>query len=356
MVRTSSLIAIFLLCLSVNGRAEDEISLTNARTIVFYGDNITQNNLYSRLVETFIISRFPHQTFRTFNSGWGGDTATAGIKRFSRDAGPFKPDLVFVNFGMNDGKCAPENTEFTPVQWYIRSQSELNDAIKSGRGRGVFLTTSVIDNELQGSDAYNDTLAQFADELLSFAKQNHSPAVDVFHYMRPLQQNVKAAIPKFALTQDSIHPNIAGALVMAYCVIKRLDASHVGADIVIRNGKLISIKGATLTHFEYAGDQIKFDLTLPFVPLYVRADARTISPFLPIEDELNHFELRIDGWNQTSGCSISVDGAATGTSPAAEINYGIDLALLDGAPWLRQRQNHGRTIKRIQTWIRAIQP
>ena len=79
------------------------VRIGDQETIVFYGDSITEQNLYTAYLETFLLSRFPGKKLAIFNFGWGGDTASGGNKRFARDVLPVKPSLVFVNFGMNDG-------------------------------------------------------------------------------------------------------------------------------------------------------------------------------------------------------------------------------------------------------------
>src|ERR1041385_7460169 len=77
------------------------VALRDRETIVFLGDSITEQNLYSEYLETFLLSRFPSKELAAFNFGWGGDTASGGAKRFARDVAPVRPTLVFVDFGMN---------------------------------------------------------------------------------------------------------------------------------------------------------------------------------------------------------------------------------------------------------------
>ena len=69
------------------------VRLGEQETIVFYGDSITEQNLYSAYLETFLLSRFPQKKLASFNFGWGGDTASGGDKRFARDVSGVKPSL-----------------------------------------------------------------------------------------------------------------------------------------------------------------------------------------------------------------------------------------------------------------------
>ena len=99
------------------------VALEDEETVVFYGDSITEQNLYPAYLETFFASRFPSKTIASFNMGWSGDTARGGNQRFDRDVAPIEPTLVFVNFGMNDGGYKPFQQGV--YDSYLASQKEL---------------------------------------------------------------------------------------------------------------------------------------------------------------------------------------------------------------------------------------
>src|SRR4051794_8191261 len=87
------------------------IVLGETETIAVIGDSITQQNLYSAFLETFLVSRLPGKRLAFWNLGWGGDVAPGGHGRFGRDVAPLAPSLVLINFGMNDGSYAPPQDE-----------------------------------------------------------------------------------------------------------------------------------------------------------------------------------------------------------------------------------------------------
>ena len=41
--------------------------------MVFFGDSITEQHLYTTFVETYSLTRFPERHVTFANSGWGGD-------------------------------------------------------------------------------------------------------------------------------------------------------------------------------------------------------------------------------------------------------------------------------------------
>ena len=76
--------------------------------MVFYGDSITERRLYSSFSEAFFLTRFPKVNVRFVNSGWAGDTVAGGAGgsaqvRLQRDVIAYKPNVVTILLGMNDG-------------------------------------------------------------------------------------------------------------------------------------------------------------------------------------------------------------------------------------------------------------
>src|SRR5579864_5477286 len=96
--------------------------------VVFLGDSITEQRLYTTYIEAYALTRHPEWKLWFRNVGWGGDTSwlrqrshpdetklfaadeatqqqmveTAVKRGLERDVLPLKPTFVTVNFGMND--------------------------------------------------------------------------------------------------------------------------------------------------------------------------------------------------------------------------------------------------------------
>ncbi len=82
--------------------------------VVFYGDSITEQRMYSTILETFVATRYPDLNVTFVNSGWGGDTVHGGgggtiDTRLNRDVFPYQPTVVTIMLGMNDGGYRAEN-------------------------------------------------------------------------------------------------------------------------------------------------------------------------------------------------------------------------------------------------------
>jgi lysophospholipase L1-like esterase len=315
------------------------VSIGDEETIVFYGDSITEQNLYSAYLETFLLSRFPGKKLATFNFGWGGDTASGGDRRFARDVLPVRPSLVFVNFGMNDGgyKAYDEPT----FRNYRDAQQALAETIRASGARQVLFTTSPVDDVLRkDGGVYNDTLSHMAWGVIDLARERQLPVIDLLHPMVEVQRLAKEKDPAFTMIPDTVHPDAAGHLVMAYLAMRQIEAPRSVGEIVVDGASVTAADGATVTDVKTADGSFEFDLQLPFLPFYVPMEARRALELVPLEDDLNRFRLRAKDGTAADRLVLSVDGRTLGTFEKAELERGIDLALLDNAPWAQA----GRTL------------
>src|SRR5271156_1274196 len=114
--------------------AEGPFALRDGDRVVFYGDSITEQRLYTTFVETYVVTRFPSLNVSFVHSGWGGDRVTGGgggpiDKRLSRDVFAYKPTVVTVMLGMNDASYQPFKQQIFDV--YAKGYEHLVDSIKS---------------------------------------------------------------------------------------------------------------------------------------------------------------------------------------------------------------------------------
>src|SRR5437016_12617874 len=103
----SSLALVLFLDFAPDVRAKGTFAIRDGDRIVFYGDSITDQRLYTTFVETYIVTRFPAMNVAFVHSGWGGDRVSGGgggpiDVRLARDVFAYKPTVVTVMLGMND--------------------------------------------------------------------------------------------------------------------------------------------------------------------------------------------------------------------------------------------------------------
>jgi hypothetical protein len=58
--------------------AQSKFYLKPGDRVVFYGDSITDQRLYTTFVESYAVTRFPGMNVNFVHSGWGGDRVSGG--------------------------------------------------------------------------------------------------------------------------------------------------------------------------------------------------------------------------------------------------------------------------------------
>src|SRR5271168_4543179 len=115
-------------------KADGPFAIKEGDRIVFYGDSITDQRLYTTFVETYIVTRFPSMNVAFVHSGWGGDRVTGGgggpvDTRLVRDVFAYKPSVVTVMLGMNDASYRAFDQKIFDV--YAKGYSHLVESLKS---------------------------------------------------------------------------------------------------------------------------------------------------------------------------------------------------------------------------------
>src|SRR6185437_4207388 len=88
--------------------AASDFAIHDGDRVVLYGDSITDQRLYSTFIEEYVLTRFPTWKVQWTQSGVGGDKVSGGAEgpidlRIQRDVLPYKPNIVTIMLGMNDG-------------------------------------------------------------------------------------------------------------------------------------------------------------------------------------------------------------------------------------------------------------
>src|SRR5206468_356370 len=100
LVRTLCLVAF----VALQARSET-FALKDGDRVVFYGDSITDQRLYTTFTETYVVTRFPKLDVSFVHSGWGGDRVTGGgggpiDSRLRRAVLAYTPTVMTIMLGM----------------------------------------------------------------------------------------------------------------------------------------------------------------------------------------------------------------------------------------------------------------
>ncbi|MFN9265144.1 MAG: SGNH/GDSL hydrolase family protein, partial [Acidobacteriota bacterium] len=165
----------------------EEFHLKDGDRVVFFGDSITDQRLYTTFTETFAVTRFPGHKITFTHSGWGGDRVTGGAgggiaERLSRDVLAYQPTVVSIMLGMNDGRVRPYEQQIFDT--YANGYRNLVKELKA-KAPGVRITAiqpSPYDDvtyEPRFPGGYNAVLLRFADFLAQLAKDQQLTVADL---------------------------------------------------------------------------------------------------------------------------------------------------------------------------------
>ena len=204
-------------------------------TVVFAGDSITHQCLYTQYIETFFYTRIPERAIHFHNAGVRGDSAGDVLARFDEDIAAAHPRYVTLLLGMNDGGYAGIDPE--RFVKYQEGVTALLDRIEAIGAKAILLTPTLFDHQVaekrQGDETwrfngkpfdpdYNAVLAFYGAWLREEGRRRGVPVVDLWGPMNRLTALQRREDQEFTMIQDAIHPGPAGQAVMAFEFLDQL--------------------------------------------------------------------------------------------------------------------------------------
>jgi acyl-CoA thioesterase I len=180
--------------------------------IVALGDSLTYAWMaekgYVDFLQDMLKARYPAAAVSFINRGIPGDTAAGGLRRLKTEVIEEQPDLVFVQFGLNDAftGCPPAE--------YGATISRIVERLRHDTRAEVLLLTSVA-----LADPEEDALAEKYYEMLSRVARDLSvPLARVHAWWKEKRGADFAGL----LQADLVHPTAAGYRLMAEAIMQEL--------------------------------------------------------------------------------------------------------------------------------------
>lgn len=340
----------------------------NNDSVVFLGDSITEQRLYTTYIEAYTLTRFPHEKFTFRNVGWGGDTAwlrqrfhtnegvlfaakadeqQAMVEKsvgagLARDVLPLKPTAVTVDFGMNDHSYQAFRPDIFGA--YTRSQAQIAKVLAANGARVALVTPQPIEEHRADpdKDVRNQSLSKFADGLMGVATNHGALFVDQFNPYMAIMLQTRAQKPgAFIGGGDAVHPGPAGHTLMAWAILKGLGApagvSAAALDVTrFLRSKVVCATNCKVTNVKYAGGVLRFDRKDNALPMPIDPRAEAALSLAPIADDLNRYELRTLGL-KADRYAVTVDGQALAEVSRQDLARGWNMATATG-PISKQSQ------------------
>jgi lysophospholipase L1-like esterase len=341
-----------------------QFALHDGDTVVFYGDSITAQRLYTRFAEEFVLTRYPTLHIRFVNAGVPGDTAYGGYagamaERVQRDVAPFHPTMITVMLGMNDGGYVPESEKIDSI--FQKGYRELLDALhKAAPDALITLICPTPYDEVTHSTefpGYSHVQDKNADDVSKIAAQwqtQGDKAIFLADFHRPLTdalERAKAQFPQLAplMIPDRIHPSETGHWIMAAALMSAWHANPIVSRLALNaaTAEVIDKDRTTVTQLEKSGNGIKWTQLDDALPLPLDFNNAMTRVLLGVSDiaQDDQLMLRMEGL-EPGQYQLSIDAKPIAVFSREELQHGVNLALyktpmLDqarGIDWSEERR------------------
>jgi lysophospholipase L1-like esterase len=332
--------------------------LKNGDTVVFYGDSITDQRLYTTFAETYAVTRFPNLDVKFVHSGWGGDRVTGGgggtiDVRLQRDVYPYTPTVMTIMLGMNDGRYKAFDEQLFDT--YANGIKDIVTNVKT-KVPGVRITLiepSPYDDVTRPpvfAEGYNSVLVRYGAFLKDLAARGDMNFADLNTSVVQELGQANALDPEGAkkLLPDRVHPGPGGHLLMAKALLKAWNAPSIVTAVEMdaetgsaRRSENTSITGVKIEN-TISWDQL--DKALP-----ISLDMKDAGVALAVRSSdvlqaLNQELLRVSGLTGAN-YRLKIDGEDLGAFTKEQLSGGINLATLP-TPMMRQAADvHALTLK-----------
>ncbi|MCA9216454.1 MAG: DUF1080 domain-containing protein [Planctomycetales bacterium] len=314
--------------------AAEQLVLKKGDRLAIVGDSITEQKLYSKFMETYLLACYPELEIQTFQFGWGGERAPGFASRMENDLVPWRPDVVTTCYGMNDGSYREYTEQIGET--YEDGMRQIIDRMKKAGATIVVGSPGVVDsftfarNRPDFDQVYNHNLEQLGQIAKQLATENKFPHADVFGAMNQAMLTAKSALgEEFPVAGgDGVHPGPNGHLVMAYAFLKSLgldgDLGIVTIDLAANSATATGghrILGVQSGEFELESSRYPFCF---YGGENDQNGTASILPFISFNQDLNRFVLKVTGLS-TSHAEVTF-GSASKTFSKQRLAQGINLA------------------------------
>ncbi|MBX3257576.1 MAG: SGNH/GDSL hydrolase family protein [Chitinophagaceae bacterium] len=330
--------------------------------VVFAGNSITEAGFYETYIWLYYITHFPERKITVYNGGIGGDVARQIYLRMDSDLLAVKPTVLSVSFGMNDSryfeywmqKDRTDSVRKSAIDTSYKWFEKIRDKVNAYPGiKKIVMSSSPYDETVKnGKDPFWGKFKTM-EGIVAFQKeaavQNNWSYVDLFYPMTYINTKGQETDTAFTITgPDRIHPGNAGHFVMAYLFLKSQGlANKPVSNIVINAGnkKVVRADNATIREVNKTASGISFRYLARSLPFPMDSSARVWEnpqkqyealKLIPFVKEFDEEMLTVQGLHATGNYVLKIDGSTIKNFTGAELNEGINLALLSNTPQYRQ--------------------
>ena len=314
------------------------------------GDSITEQKMYSRIMEDYLTMCVPELKVTVRQYGWSGERAPGFLERMTNDCLRFTPTIATTCYGMNDHEYREYSDRIGDT---YRTNSDAIIRAFESKGVRVILGSAGCVGKVPPwpkdrsftVDQLNQNLGTLRNIDIALAESEKVGFADVFW---PMLNAGATARQRYDTNYnisggDGVHPGWAGHTVMAYAFLKAmgLDGDLGTFTVDLKKNKMKTSKGHEVVSAKDGEYQIKSS-RYPFCPCEPETTANNRYPvcgkddvskdnnirsgmtLIPFNQDLNR--LTLVAKNGSAQQYQVTWGGESKTFSAAQLEQGINLA------------------------------
>ncbi|MCX7047511.1 MAG: SGNH/GDSL hydrolase family protein [Candidatus Sumerlaeota bacterium] len=322
-----ALLAILSSCVA---RAAEKAELKPGARVAVVGDSITEQRQYSKFIELYLTVCVPQYDIHCFQYGWSGEKAGGFARRMDNDLQGFKPTIVTLCYGMNDGEYRAFDDAIG--KRYQDPMKEIVSKLKAAGTTVIVGGPGAVDTKYFKKTVspivYNENLAKLSEIAKKIAAENAMPHADVHAALIAAMEKAKAKLGEDCdvCGRDGVHPGANGHIVMAYAILKAMNLDgEIGTITADMKGQVTASEG----HKVLSSSASKLEIESKRYPFCFYGDekgnsTRSITPFVPFNEDLNRLTLVVKNGD---GARAKVTwGADSKTFTREALEKGVNLA------------------------------
>lgn len=309
--------------------------LRDGDVYVIYGDSITDNSVYARLIENYVLTRFPEWHVTFYNLGWGGDVAN-NLFRVGRDVVPIKPTVFTECMGMNDAAyCAVDAGR---LDAYVNAYRQMIPMLRQANPEVRIALISAIPYENRACSgaadgAYAQTLRCFAQAKYRVSRELGTGFINLFAGYAEKMGAGKVIYPDFILSDDGVHPNVIGQTIMGQVILRGMRApalvSAAAIDVLGKEPKVTGTARCKILDLALSEKgELSFSRLADALPCPVEATGEQAARFLDatdFNDEINRDMLTVKGL-PGKAYELKIDNVSIDVYSSQELAFGVNIS------------------------------
>lgn len=312
-----------------------ESFLKRGDKLAICGDSITEQKMYSRVIETYLTVCAPELDISVRQYGWSGEEAPGFLARMTNDCLRFEPTVATTCYGMNDHGYRPYEPSIG--ERYEKYSTAIAKAFKANNVRFVQGSPGCVGKRPNWSKdtnattlALNKNLAALRNIGIDIAREENVRFADVFVAMLLAgDDGQKRYGTNYAIAgKDGVHPGWAGSFVMAYAFLKSFGVDgEIGTFTVDLKSNTAK---TTAGHEVLSASDGEIRIRSARYPFCATGETnsdnsiRSAMTLIPFNDELNRLMLVVK--NPSAPRYKVTWGDASRSYTAAELKNGVNLA------------------------------